>query len=233
MFNARIITLYPEMFPGPLGHSLAGRALKNGSWAIKTIQLRDFATSKHKNVDDTPAGGGPGMVLRPDILAAAIDQSFDVEKPKYLLSPRGKPITQDFVHECVSEQELQLICGRFEGIDQRVIDTRNLIEISLGDFILSGGELAALCLIDACVRLLPGVMGDETSGVQESFENGLLEHDHYTKPQDFEGKPIPQVLLSGHHAKIEKWRLQNAQKLTQKRRKDLWDDYCNKLDKNS
>lgn len=224
-FSARIITLYPKMFPGSLGHSLAGRALMRGDWSLEAIQLRDFGEGKHSNVDDTPSGGGAGMVLRADILAKAIDTHFVADKPRYVLSPRGRIITQSFVREKVIEGGVQLICGRFEGIDQRVIDRRNLIEISVGDFILSGGEVAAMCLLDACVRLLPGVMGSDISGEDESFEKGLLEYDHYTRPTEFEGVGVPDVLTSGNHLKIAQWRQKQAEELTKSRRPDLWAAY--------
>ena len=203
MFRATVLTLYPEMFPGALGVSLAGRALEAGTWSLETTQIRDFASDKHRTVDDTPAGGGAGMVMRADVLAKAIDHASPQgdPRPRLLMSPRGKPLTQARVRELAAGPGAVIVCGRFEGVDQRVIDARGLEEVSIGDFILSGGEPAALVLLDAIVRLLPGVMGNEVSGTEESFENGLLEHPHYTRPQTFEGVSIPDVLISGNHAK--------------------------------
>lgn len=223
MFRATVLTLYPEMFPGALGHSLAGRALAEGSWALEAVQIRDFAADRHRTVDDTPAGGGAGMVLRADILAKAIDHASPARdlRPRLLMSPRGRPLTQARVRELAVGPGAVIVCGRFEGVDQRVIDGRALEEVSIGDYILSGGEPAALVLLDAVVRLLPGVMGNEASGSEESFENGLLEHPHYTRPADFEGMPIPEVLVSGNHAKIAKWRREHAEQLTAERRPDL------------
>ncbi|MEM9733130.1 MAG: tRNA (guanosine(37)-N1)-methyltransferase TrmD [Pseudomonadota bacterium] len=228
MFRASILTLYPAMFPGPLGHSLAGRALKRGDWGLETVQIRDFATGKHMNVDDTPTGGGAGMVLRPDVLARAIDSiamkgaSPDHDpRPRLLMSPRGKPLTQKRVRALAQGPGAVIVCGRFEGVDQRVIDQRGLEEVSIGDYILSGGEVAALTLLDAVVRLLPGVMGNAQSGEQESFENGLLEHPHYTKPAEWEGERAPSILISGDHAKVAKWQHEQAVKLTRERRPDL------------
>jgi tRNA (guanine37-N1)-methyltransferase len=222
-FRATVLTLYPEMFPGPLGLSLAGRALENGLWLLEAVQIRDFATDKHRTIDDTPAGGGAGMVMRADVLARAIDKVASSDpRPRLLMSPRGKPLTQARVRELAAGPGAVIVCGRFEGIDQRVIDARNLEEVSVGDYVLSGGEPAALVLLDAVVRLLPGVMGNEASGGEESFENGLLEHPHYTRPQEFEGRPIPDVLTSGNHAKIAAWRRAEAEKLTAGRRPDLF-----------
>lgn len=220
-FRATILTLYPEMFPGFLGQSLSGKALERGAWAIEPVQIRDFATDRHRSVDDTPSGGGAGMVLRADILAKAIDSVGDDDRPRLLMSPRGKPLTQKRVRELAEGPGAVIVCGRFEGVDQRVIDARNLEEVSIGDYILSGGEPAAMILLDAIVRVLPGVMGNEQSGVHESFESGLLEHPHYTRPPVFEGREIPEVLTSGNHAKIEKWRHEQALKLTAERRPDL------------
>ncbi|NRP69340.1 tRNA (guanine-N(1)-)-methyltransferase [Ensifer psoraleae] len=221
-FRATVLTLYPEMFPGHLGVSLAGKALERGQWSIEPVQIRDFAEDKHRTVDDTPAGGGAGMVLKPDVLARAIDGvSADDGRPRLLMSPRGRPLTQDRVRELAGGPGVVIVCGRFEGVDQRVIDTRNLEEVSLGDYILSGGEPAALVLLDAVVRILPGVMGNELSGLHESFEDGLLEHPHYTRPQVFEGHEIPAVLTSGNHGAIAKWREAEARKLTAERRPDL------------
>lgn len=222
-FSATVLTLYPEMFPGALGLSLAGRALDSGIWSLEAVQIRDFATDRHRTVDDTPAGGGAGMVMRADVLARAIDATSPPgdPRPRLLMSPRGKPLTQSRVRELAAGPGAIILCGRFEGVDQRVIDARGLEEVSVGDFILSGGEPATLVLLDAVVRLLPGVMGNEASGTHESFEGGLLEHPHYTRPQIFEGVPIPEVLTSGNHARIEKWRRAEAERLTAERRPDL------------
>ncbi|MBD1546425.1 tRNA (guanosine(37)-N1)-methyltransferase TrmD [Roseibium aggregatum] len=224
-FKATVLTLYPEMFPGPLGQSLAGRGLERGLWALETGQIRDFATDRHRSVDDTPAGGGAGMVLRADILAKAIDGSVpeDDPRPKLLMSPRGRPFTQSMAHDLAEGPGAVIVCGRFEGVDQRVIDARNLTEVSIGDYILSGGEIAAITMLDAIVRLIPGVMGNMESAETESFETGLLEHPHYTRPAEFEGRTIPEVLTSGNHRKIAEWRQQQAEKLTRERRPDLWE----------
>ncbi|MBP1851911.1 tRNA (guanosine(37)-N1)-methyltransferase TrmD [Rhizobium halophytocola] len=220
-FRATVLTLYPEMFPGPLGVSLAGRALERGQWAMEAVQIRDFATDKHRSVDDTPAGGGAGMVLKADVLAGAIDSVAADSRPRLLMSPRGRPLTQQRVREIAGGEGVVIVCGRFEGVDQRVIEARGLEEVSIGDYILSGGEPAALTLLDAVVRILPGVMGNDLSGVHESFEGGLLEHPHYTRPQLFEDREIPAVLTSGNHAAIDKWRHEQAMKLTRERRPDL------------
>lgn len=222
-FRATVLTLYPEMFPGALGLSLAGRALEDKTWSLEAVQIRDFATDRHRTVDDTPAGGGAGMVMRADVLARAIDDAapHDDPRPKLLMSPRGKPLTQRRVRELAAGPGVVILCGRFEGVDQRVIEARALEEISIGDFILSGGEPAALVLLDAAVRLLPGVMGNAVSGDEESFENGLLEHPHYTRPQLFEDRAIPEVLTSGNHARIAAWRREQAEALTRERRPDL------------
>ncbi|MBB4954894.1 tRNA (guanine37-N1)-methyltransferase [Agrobacterium vitis] len=220
-FKATVLTLYPEMFPGHLGVSLAGRALERGQWAIEAVQIRDFASDKHRSVDDTPAGGGAGMVLKADVLASAIDSIADDNRPRLLMSPRGKPLSQKRVREIAAGEGVVIVCGRFEGVDQRVIEARNLEEVSIGDYILSGGEPAALTLLDAVVRIIPGVMGNDLSGLHESFEGGLLEHPHYTRPPVFEGREIPAVLTSGNHAAIEKWRNEQALKLTRERRPDL------------
>ncbi|MGE6741518.1 tRNA (guanosine(37)-N1)-methyltransferase TrmD [Allorhizobium pseudoryzae] len=222
-FHATILTLYPDMFPGHLGHSLAGKAMERGDWSLDTVQIRDFAEDRHRTVDDTPAGGGAGMVLKPDILAKAIDSVADDSRPRLLMSPRGKPLSQKRVRELAEGDGVVIVCGRFEGVDQRVIDARRLEEVSIGDYILSGGEPAALTLLDAVVRVLPGVMGNSASGTHESFETGLLEHPHYTRPQDFEGMTIPAVLTSGNHAAIKKWRQEQALALTRERRPDLLD----------
>ncbi|MDH4441937.1 MAG: tRNA (guanosine(37)-N1)-methyltransferase TrmD [Rhizobium sp.] len=220
-FKASILTLYPDMFPGHLGHALAGRALERGDWSIEAVQIRDFAEDKHRSVDDTPSGGGAGMVLKPDVLARAIDSIANDGRPRLLMSPRGRPLSQERVREIASGGGVLIVCGRFEGVDQRVIEARQLEEVSIGDYILSGGEPAALTLLDAVVRILPGVMGNQLSGVHESFEGGLLEHPHYTRPQIFEGREIPEILTSGNHAAIDKWRQEQAVKLTRERRPDL------------
>nr|WP_281373946.1 tRNA (guanosine(37)-N1)-methyltransferase TrmD [Rhizobium rhizolycopersici] len=217
------MTLYPEMFPGFLGQSLSGKALARGDWALETVQIRDFATDRHRTVDDTPAGGGAGMVLKPDVLAQAIDHAAPQgdPRPRLLMSPRGRPLTQERVRELAAGVGAVIVCGRFEGVDQRVIDARGLEEVSIGDYILSGGEPAAMILLDAVVRILPGVMGNALSGIHESFEGGLLEHPHYTRPPVWEGREIPAVLTSGHHGEIEKWRQAEARRLTETRRPDL------------
>jgi tRNA (guanine37-N1)-methyltransferase len=225
IWRAVTLTIFPEMFPGPLGLSLAGKALAEGKWALSTIDIRDFATDKHRSVDDTPAGGGAGMVMRADIAAAAIDAaraSMPADTPTIYLSPRGAPLTQARVRELARGPGVILLCGRFEGVDQRVLDARKVEEVSIGDYVLSGGELAAQVLIDACVRLLPGVAGNEVSLAEESFASGLLEYPHYTRPRDWEGLAIPDVLLSGDHEKIAKWRREQAEKITKERRPDLW-----------
>ncbi|OJW63101.1 MAG: tRNA (guanosine(37)-N1)-methyltransferase TrmD [Afipia sp. 64-13] len=211
------------MFPGPLGISLAGRALASGLWALEARDIRNAATDKHRSVDDTPAGGGPGMVLRADVLAAAIDAAAIMpDRPRLLMSPRGRPLTQSRAAELAAGPGPLIVCGRFEGVDQRVIEARDLEEVSIGDYVLSGGELGAMVLIDACVRLLPGVMGKLASGTEESFSDGLLEYPQYTRPQAFEGRPIPEVLLSGDHGRIAAWRRAQAEALTRDRRPDLW-----------
>jgi tRNA (guanine37-N1)-methyltransferase len=222
-WRATVLTLFPEMFPGPLGVSLAGKALATGLWALEARDIRAAATDRHRSVDDTPAGGGPGMVLRADVLAAAIDAA-DVSpgRPRLLMSPRGRPLTQSRVVELAAGPGPLIVCGRFEGIDQRVIEARRLEEVSIGDYVLSGGEIAAMALIDACVRLLPGVMGKLASGADESFTEGLLEYPQYTRPQEFEGQPIPEILLSGDHARVAAWRRAEAEALTRARRPDLW-----------
>ncbi|MCT8999246.1 tRNA (guanosine(37)-N1)-methyltransferase TrmD [Chelativorans intermedius] len=226
-FRATVLTLYPEMFPGPLDLSLAGRARAAGIWSLETVQIRDFAQDRHRSVDDTPAGGGAGMVMRADVLARAIDRAAAPgdERPRLLMSPRGRPLTQARVRALAAGTGALIVCGRFEGVDQRVIEARDLEEVSIGDYVLSGGEPAALVLLDAVVRLLPGVMGNETSGTEESFEGGLLEHPHYTRPPLFEGRPIPDVLTSGNHRRIAEWRRQEAERLTAERRPDLWAAY--------
>ena len=221
-WRATVLTLYPDMFPGPLGMSLAGKALASGTWALDVSDIRNATTDKHRSVDDTPAGGGPGMVMRADILARAIDAlQLDANRPRVLMSPRGVPLTQARVLELAAGPGPLIVCGRFEGVDQRVIDARGLEEISVGDYVLSGGEIAAMALIDACVRLLPGVMGHAASGTEESFALGLLEYPHYTRPQEFEGRTIPDVLTSGNHKEISAWRRTQAEALTRQRRPDL------------
>ncbi|MCB1482514.1 MAG: tRNA (guanosine(37)-N1)-methyltransferase TrmD [Rhodobiaceae bacterium] len=224
-WQATVLTLYPEMFPGPLGVSLAGKALEVGTWACESVQIRDFGIGKHRAVDDTPSGGGPGMVMRADVLAAAIDAASPEgdPRPRLVMTPRGKPLTQERVRELSAGPGVVVLCGRFEGIDERVIAARGLEEVSIGDFVLSGGEIGALVLLDACVRLLPGVMGAEHSGHDESFETGLLEYPQYTRPQVFEGAEIPAVLTSGDHGAVEKWRRARALEDTAKRRPDLLD----------
>ena len=223
MFRAAIFTLYPDFFPGPLGQSLSGDALARGLWALETRQIRDHGLGRHKSVDDSPAGGGPGMVIRADVLAASLDAGLspDDPRPRLLMSPRGRPLTQSRVRELAQGPGVAIICGRFEGVDERVIEARGLEEVSIGDYVLSGGELGAMVLLDACVRLIPGVMGKLESGSEESFEAGLLEYPHYTRPRDFEGRPIPDVLLSGDHAKIAAWRRAQALEITRARRPDL------------
>jgi tRNA (guanine37-N1)-methyltransferase len=222
-FAATVLTLYPEMFPGPLGISLAGRALAEGKWSLDAVQIRDFATDKHRSVDDTPAGGGAGMVMRADVLAAAIDGSAKPAVPLLAVTPRGRPLTQGRVRELAAGAGVAILCGRFEGIDERLFEARDIEPVSVGDYVLSGGEIGALALLDACVRLLPGVMGAPSSGDEESFESGLLEYPHYTRPQMWEGRTIPEVLRSGDHAKIAAWRKQQAEIDTRSRRPDLWE----------
>jgi tRNA (guanine37-N1)-methyltransferase len=223
MWRATVLTLYPEMFPGPLGASLSGDARARGLWSLETKNIRDHGIGRHRAVDDTPAGGGPGMVLRCDVLAAALDTAVPAGdlRPKLLMSPRGKPLTQGRVRELAFGPGAVIVCGRFEGIDERVIAGRNLEEVSIGDYVLSGGEIAAMVLLDACVRLLPGVMGKDASGAEESFEAGLLEYPHYTRPREWEGRAIPEVLVGGDHAAIARWRQAEAERITGERRPDL------------
>src|SRR5215213_10975738 len=219
-FAVTVLTLYPEMFPGALGVSLAGRALSEGTWSLNAVQIRDFATDKHRSVDDTPAGGGAGMVLRPDVLAAALDNAAD-GRPMLALTPRGAPLTQARVRELAAGEGVVLLCGRFEGFDERIFEARPLEPVSIGDYVLSGGEVGAMVILDACVRLLPGVMGAASSGEEESFERGLLEYPHYTRPVTWEGRTIPEVLRSGDHARIAAWRHERASEDTRLRRPDL------------
>ncbi|MBW8902726.1 MAG: tRNA (guanosine(37)-N1)-methyltransferase TrmD [Bradyrhizobium sp.] len=224
-WRATVLTLFPEMFPGPLGVSLAGKALASGLWGLEARDIRDAATDRHRSVDDTPAGGGPGMVLRADVLASAIDAAdIAPERPRLLMSPRGRPLTQSRVLELAAGPGPLIVCGRFEGVDQRVIEARRLEEVSIGDYVLSGGEIAAIAVIDACVRLLPGVMGKLASAEDESFAAGLLEYPQYTRPQEFEGRPIPEVLLGGDHARVAAWRRAEAETLTRARRPELLRD---------
>ncbi len=226
-FAARILTLYPEMFPGPLGVSLAGRALAEGRWSCEAIQIRDFATDRHKSVDDTPAGGGAGMVLRADVLARAVDHTLEArpDLPVLAMTPRGTPMTQARIRALAAGPGVTLLCGRFEGFDERLFEARPIEQVSMGDIVLSGGEIGALMALDACIRLLPGVMGAASSGDEESFERGLLEYPHYTRPAEWEGRTIPEVLRSGDHAKIAAWRKQRAEDDTRLRRPDLWERY--------
>jgi tRNA (guanine37-N1)-methyltransferase len=226
-WRADILTLFPEAFPGPLGLSLAGRALAEGRWALGATDIRGFALDRHRSVDDTPAGGGPGMVMRADVLARAIDavSSEGDPRPRLLMSPRGKPLTQERVRELAAGPGVVVVCGRFEGVDQRLIEARALEEVSIGDYVLSGGEIAAMALLDACVRLIPGVMGNAESGTEESFASGLLEYPQYTRPQLFEDRPIPDILTSGDHGKVAAWRRAEAERLTRDRRPDLYEIY--------
>ena len=225
MLLARIFTLYPEFFPGPLGKGLYGKALAEKIWKLETVNIRDYATDKHKTVDDTTYGGGSGMLIKPDVLANSLDKNINSKEKIIYLSPRGKLFNQKLAKELSKEKTVNLICGHFEGIDQRVIESRNIEEVSIGDVVLSGGESAAFVMLDAIIRLLPGVLGNETSVEEESFENGLLEYPQYTKPQIWEEKTVPDVLLSGDHAKIKDWRLSQSEAITRDRRPDLWQKY--------
>jgi tRNA (guanine37-N1)-methyltransferase len=222
-FTATLLTLFPEMFPGPLGLSLAGDALARGLWSLEALNIREQGLGKHRAVDDTPAGGGPGMVMRADVLAASLDAAAppDDPRPRLIMSPRGRPFTQGQAREWAAGPGLVILCPRFEGVDERVIEGRGLMEVSIGDYVLSGGEVAAFAILDACVRLIPGVMGKEESGAEESFESGLLEYPHYTRPREWEGRAIPETLLSGDHAKIAAWRRAEAERITRERRPDL------------
>ena len=225
MFQAQVFTLYPEFFPGPLAKGLYGKALSNKLWNLNVVNIRDAATDKHKTVDDTPYGGGTGMLLKPDILAKSLDQRVKKDERIFYLSPKGKKFDQRFAKDLSKEKSISLICGHFEGVDERVLDTRNIEEISIGDYVLSGGETAALVVLDSILRLLPGVLGNEKSAIDETFENGLLEYPQYTKPQIWEEKSVPEVLLSGDHAKIKDWRLSQSEAITRDRRPDLWQKY--------
>ena len=225
MWTARIFTLYPEIYPGPLGVGLYGKALTNKTWSLEVVNIRDFADDKHKSVDDTPFGGGSGMLLKPDILAKSIDKKSKSGEKIFYLTPRGKKFDQDYAKALSKEKTINFICGHFEGVDERILKTRNIEEISAGDFILSGGETAAIVIIDSIVRLLPNVLGNEKSRLDETFENGLLEYPQYTKPKIWEGKSIPDVLLSGDHAKIKSWRLSESEAITRRQRPDLWKKY--------
>jgi tRNA (guanine37-N1)-methyltransferase len=233
MWRASVLTIFPDLFPGPLGASLAGKALAGGAWSLDVVDIRNFATDKHRSVDDTPAGGGPGMVMKANVVARAIDSIAADQRPRVVLTPRGGPLTQARVEKLAAGAGLVLLCGRFEGIDERVIVARGMEEVSLGDYVLSGGEIGAMALVDACVRLLPGVMGAEASRAEESFTEGLLEYPQYTRPQVFEGQPIPEVLISGDHGKIAAWRRSEAERLTQERRPDLWAAFLTRLRKGS
>ena len=230
-FHATVLTLYPEMFPGPLGHAIAGRALVEGRWSLDAVNIRDFTTDRHRTVDDTPAGGGAGMVLKPDVLGAAI-ASVGEGRPILAMTPRGKPISQARIRAIAQGPGVAILCGRFEGFDERIFEAYPQIEqVSLADIVLSGGETAALAILDACIRLLPGVMGAPDSGVEESYENGLIEYPQYTRPQQWEGRTIPEVLRSGDHAKIAAWRKARSEDDTRLRRPDLWERYCDARDR--
>src|SRR5499427_10373913 len=225
MWRATVLTIFPELFPGPLGASLAGKAHANGLWSLAVVDIRDFAADKHRTVDDTPAGGGPGMIMKADVLSRAIDATAADGRPRLLMSARGRPLTQEWVRELVQEPGIVAVCGRFEGVDERIIPGRGLIEVSIGDYVLAGGELAAMALIEACVRLIPGVMGKDSSGADESFSGNLIEYPQFTRPQVWEGRAIPEVLTSGDHGKVEAWRREEAERLTRERRPDLWAAY--------
>ncbi len=226
-WTARVLTIFPDMFPGPLGLSLAGKALDEGLWALDILDIRDFARDKHRAVDDAPFGGGAGMVMRPDVVDAALDaaQARGGPGPVIYLSPRGRLLTRELAHELAAGPGVSLLCGRYEGVDQRVLDARGVAEVSVGDYVLSGGEPAAIVLIDAAVRLLPGVVGNEASPAEESFERGLLEYPHFTRPAAWQGREVPEILVSGHHEKVRQWRLAEAERITKERRPDLWARY--------
>ena len=228
MFKVKIFTLYPDLYPGPLNTGIYKKALESKIWDLKVINIRDYAIDKHSSVDDTPFGGGSGMLLRPDVVASALDSNLESNETKIYLSPKGKKFDQRAAREFSKQKKLNLLCGHFEGIDQRLLETRNIQEYSIGDFILSGGETASFVLIDSIIRLLPGVLGNDNSVKEESFENDLLEYPQYTKPQNWEGKSTPEVLLSGDHAKIKGWRLSQSEAITRRQRPDLWKKYLNK-----
>ncbi len=225
MFLAKIFTLYPDLFPGPLTKGIYGKAMEKKIWNLKTINIRDYATDKHKTVDDTPFGGGSGMLIKPDVISKSLDENVNPSEKVYYLTPKGKLFNQSLAKELSKEKSLNLICGHFEGVDQRVIDSKNIQELSIGDFVLSGGEVAAYVILDSILRILPGVVGNENSITEESFENGLLEYPQYTKPQIWEKKGVPDVLLSGDHAKIKDWRLSQSEAITRDRRPDMWQKY--------
>jgi tRNA (guanine37-N1)-methyltransferase len=229
-FAVRVLTIFPEMFPGPVGRSLAGRALEDGLWSLETVDIRDFARDKHRSVDDTPFGGGAGMVMRPDVIGDALAAVSEAGEPLIYLSPRGRLLDQARVRALASGPGMSLLCGRFEGVDERVLEAHEIEEVSLGDFVLSGGEPAAIALIDACVRLLPGVVGQADSLAEESFADGLLEYPHYTRPREWRGRRVPDVLLSGHHERVREWRLAEAERSTRERRPDLWRRYRRKTE---
>lgn len=225
MWRTTVLTIFPELFPGPLGASLAGKAIANGLWSLETVDIRDFATDRHRSVDDTPAGGGPGMIMKADVLGRAIDAAAGGDRPRLLMSARGQRLTQAWVRELVRGPGIVTVCGRFEGVDERVIRRRGLVEVSIGDYVLAGGELAAMVLIDACVRLIPGVMGRESSAAVESFSENLIEYPQFTRPPVWEGLGIPEVLTSGDHGRVDAWRRAEAERLTRERRPDLWAAY--------
>ena len=229
-WTAKVLTIFPDMLPGPLGHSLVGQALDEGIWALEAVNIRDFATDRHKSVDDVPFGGGAGMVMRPNVVAAALDQVAAEAPglPRLYLTPRGRSLTQERIEHLAKGPGVVVLCGRFEGVDQRVVEARDLEEVSLGDFVMSGGELAAMALIDACVRLLPGVIGASASLAEESFNEDLLEYPQFTRPQIWEGRPVPDILLSGHHARIREWRRSQSEAVTKSRRPDLWSRYLSR-----
>ena len=231
-WSVDVLTLFPEMFPGPLAHSLAGKALEQDLWRLRTTDIRAFASDKHQTVDDTPCGGGPGMVMRADVVDAALQSVEEMDnRPLVYLTPRGQVFNQEMARDFASKPGLIILCGRYEGVDERVLETRAPLEVSLGDFVLSGGEPAAIAMLDGCIRLIPGVLGDEESLTEESFETGLLEYPHYTRPQEWCGRAVPEVLLSGHHMKIRAWRHEQSERITRERRPDLWSRYVAQQEK--